>query len=55
LAGSTVTIHEHLDETISIRYGPHVMGRYSSSEEKLNSTTAKERRGKAKLKPKAAA
>jgi transposase len=55
LAGSTVTIHEHLDETISIRYGPHVVGRYSSSGEKLNSTTAKERRGKAKLKPKAAA
>jgi len=55
LAGSTVTIHEHLDETISIRYGPHVVGRYSSSGEKLSSTTAKERRGKAKLKPKAAA
>ena len=28
LAGSTVTIHEHLDETVSIRYGPHVVGRY---------------------------
>src|ERR1700693_2078868 len=26
LAGSTVTIHEHLDETVSIRYGPHVVG-----------------------------
>jgi hypothetical protein len=22
LAGSTVTIHEHLDETVSIRFGP---------------------------------
>jgi transposase len=30
LAGTTVTIHEHLDETVSIRYGPHVVGRYSS-------------------------
>jgi len=30
LAGSTITIHEHLDETVSIRYGPHVVGRYSS-------------------------
>src|SRR5260370_13998415 len=28
LAGSTVTIHEHLDETVSIRYGPHVVRRY---------------------------
>jgi hypothetical protein len=46
LAGSTVTIHEHLDETVSIRYGPHVVGRYSSSGEKLSSTPAKERRGK---------
>jgi len=26
LAGSTITIHEHLDETVSIRYGPHVVG-----------------------------
>jgi transposase len=30
LAGCTVTIHEHLDETISIRYGPHTVGRYTS-------------------------
>jgi len=27
LAGCMVTIHEHLDERISIRYGPHVVGR----------------------------
>jgi hypothetical protein len=27
LAGCTVTIHEHLDRTVSIRYGPHVIGR----------------------------
>src|SRR3954467_8470634 len=27
LAGSTVTIHEHLDHTVSIRFGPHVVGR----------------------------
>ena len=25
LAGQTVTIHEHLDESVSIRYGPHVV------------------------------
>jgi transposase len=28
LAGCTVTIHEHLDGLVSIRYGPHVVGRY---------------------------
>ena len=46
LAGSTVTIHEHLDGAVSIRYGPHVVGRYSSTGEKLVSATPKERRGK---------
>jgi transposase len=30
LAGCTVTIHEHLDTTVSIRYGPHVVGRFTS-------------------------
>jgi transposase len=28
LAGCTVTIHEHLDGKVSIRYGPHVIGSY---------------------------
>jgi hypothetical protein len=46
LARSTVTIHEHLDETVSIRFGPHVVGRYSSSGEKLTSATSKQHRGK---------
>ena len=46
LAGSTVTIHEHLDETVSIRYGPHVVGRYSRTGEKLTDAKPKERRGK---------
>jgi hypothetical protein len=27
LAGQTVTIHQHLDGSVSIRYGPHVVGR----------------------------
>lgn len=31
LAGNTVTIHEHLDGTVSIRYGPHVVGRFTES------------------------
>ena len=30
LAGCTVTLHEHLDRTMSIRYGPHVVGRYAA-------------------------
>lgn len=30
LAGTTVTIHEHLDGRISIRYGPHVVARFDS-------------------------
>ena len=28
LAGCTVTIHEHLNGDISIRYGPHMIGRF---------------------------
>jgi len=28
LAGCTVMIHEHLDQTVSIRFGPHVVGCY---------------------------
>ncbi len=43
LAGCTVMIHEHLDQSISIRYGPHVVGRYDG-EGKLVRTG--ERRGK---------
>jgi len=46
LAGSTVTIHEHLDETVSIRYGPHVVGRYDRSGKQLNPAMATERGGK---------
>jgi hypothetical protein len=30
LAGCTVTICEHLDQSWSIRYGPHVVGRYNA-------------------------
>jgi transposase len=37
LAGCTVTIHEHLDETVSIRYGPHVVGRYTADGKLLRS------------------
>ena len=34
LAGCTVTIHEHLDASISIRYGPHVIGRFNANGER---------------------
>jgi len=34
LAGCTVTIHEHLDGTVSIRYGPHVVGHFDDNGER---------------------
>src|SRR5690349_21738084 len=43
LAGCTVTIHEHLDQTISVRYGPHVVGHYDRNGDPLRKP---ERRGK---------
>lgn len=30
LAGCRVVVHEHLDETLSITFGPHVVGRYQT-------------------------
>jgi transposase len=44
LAGCTATIHEHLDGRVSLRYGPHVVGRFDSQGRPL--TNAKEHRGK---------
>jgi hypothetical protein len=32
LAGCRVTVHEHLDDTLSITFGPHVVGRYQTGE-----------------------
>jgi hypothetical protein len=34
LAGCTVTIPEHLNGTVSIRYGPHVIGRFDENGER---------------------
>jgi transposase len=31
LAGCRVTIHEHLDETVSITFGPHLVGRFNAA------------------------
>jgi transposase len=48
LAGCTVTIHQHLDGNVSIRYGPHVVGRYTASGEIRQTSPKKlsESRGK---------
>jgi hypothetical protein len=48
LAGCTVIIHQHLDGSVSIRYGPHVVGRYGADlQPRLASTKPKaEGRGK---------
>ena len=45
LAGCTVTIHEHLDEIVSIRFGPHTVGRYTADGQPLRPQP--ESRGKA--------
>ena len=41
LAGCTVTIHDHLDGNVSIRYGPHVVGRFNAEGAKRPSRTSK--------------
>lgn len=46
LAGSTVTIHEHLDGTVAVRWGPHVVGRFTAEGKALPSAAQGERRGK---------
>jgi len=46
LAGSTVTIHQHLDETVSIRFGPHVVGRFDSLGARLIPAIPEKRDGK---------
>ena len=45
LAGQTVTVHDHLDGTVTIRYGPHVVGRFDGSGAALRAATSG-RRGK---------
>ena len=39
LAGCRVTIHEHLDQTISITFGPHLVGRYDDAARPLKFKT----------------
>ena len=46
LAGCTVTIHEHLDETVSVRWGPHEVGRFDRNGRALEAAPKPKRRGK---------
>ena len=46
LAKQTVTIHQHLNGTVSIRYGPNVVGRYDGNGNPLQAAGGDQRRGK---------
>jgi transposase len=46
LAKQTVTIHQHLDGRVSIRFGPHVVGRYDRDGQPLGDGGKAKRRGK---------
>jgi transposase len=48
LAGCTVTIHEHLDAAVSIRFGPHTVGRYTARGQPVQPKPQPENRGKAR-------
>ena len=47
LAGCTAPVHEHLDHSISIRYGPHVVGRYGADGKALRRPFSKPNRKQA--------
>lgn len=47
LAKCRVLVCQHLDETISLHYGPHLLGRYSAQGESVLPTTQRNRRKKA--------
>jgi transposase len=49
LAGCTVTIHEHLNGTVSVRYGPHLVGRFTANGAPLSAGTAKKSRACGKV------
>jgi len=50
LAGCRVTVHEHLDSTLTVCYGPHIVGRFNAQGWPLLEQT-KRRRRKAVEKP----
>ena len=43
LADCTVTIHEHLDGRVSLRYGPHVVGRFDAQCQPIHRETPNQR------------
>jgi hypothetical protein len=52
LAGCSVTAHQHLDGTLSLRYGPHCLRRYDAAATPLPAQTSTERsRGRGKMPP----
>jgi transposase len=44
LAGCQVTVHQHLDGTLSITHGPHLLGRYTAEGAALSTTKTPTRR-----------
>jgi hypothetical protein len=49
LASCTVTIHEHLNGTLSVRYGPHLVGRFTANGAPLSGEKTKKPRGCGKV------
>ena len=49
LAGCTVTVHEHLNGTLSVRYGPHVVGRFAANGAPLKTGKTKKPRSCGKV------
>jgi transposase len=49
LAGCRVTVYEHLDATLSVGYGPHIVGRYNADGQPLKAVEAKRKRRKKTL------
>jgi hypothetical protein len=49
LAGCTVTVHEHLNGTVSVRYGPHLVGLFAANGAPLSGEKTKKPRGCGKL------
>jgi transposase len=43
LAGCTVTVHDHLDGSVSILYGPHVVGRFNENGERRGKVESEKR------------
>ncbi len=51
LAGCNVVVHQHLDGTLSISYGPHTLGRYTATAEPITYVPARKAVGKTAAAP----